>query len=318
MTQEQSSQSASLSIGAMARATGVPVETLRTWERRYGFPKAERTQTGHRRYSLSSVKRIQMVAKAIHLGHRASLVVEASESELLELIRITPFETSSPPPSSELAFSEESFDSPLEKWIEHTILWDSIGLERDFLNSWNKLGALRFIQECCAPFLDLLGNGWAEGKLGVSQEHFASEKLREFLTGQWRRSCEFATGPKVICATLPGEQHTLGLHMAATVVSQTSHHVLFLGANTPVGELIECANHTNSTMILISASVCFDPEELAHHLRQLVLGLPQRVRLVGGGKGFDPLPTMPSSNAQVIQDFGVLYEECLQGLRSWH
>ena len=34
---------AMLSIGAVAKATGIRVETLRTWERRYGFPRPERT-----------------------------------------------------------------------------------------------------------------------------------------------------------------------------------------------------------------------------------------------------------------------------------
>ena len=50
-----------LSIGALARATGVPAETLRTWERRYGFPEPERTSTGHRRYTLETLERVRMV-----------------------------------------------------------------------------------------------------------------------------------------------------------------------------------------------------------------------------------------------------------------
>ena len=46
-----------LSIGTLSSATGVPVDTLRTWERRYGFP-APVTRTGgsHRRYSVDTSK----------------------------------------------------------------------------------------------------------------------------------------------------------------------------------------------------------------------------------------------------------------------
>jgi hypothetical protein len=40
-----------ISIGALSRATGIPVETLRTWEARYGFPIPERKRSGHRVYS---------------------------------------------------------------------------------------------------------------------------------------------------------------------------------------------------------------------------------------------------------------------------
>ena len=38
---------ARLSIGALARASYIPVTTLRTWERRYGYPVAERKPSGH-------------------------------------------------------------------------------------------------------------------------------------------------------------------------------------------------------------------------------------------------------------------------------
>jgi DICT domain-containing protein len=39
-----------LSIGELARQTGVPVATLRSWEDRYGFPRPQRLPGGHRRY----------------------------------------------------------------------------------------------------------------------------------------------------------------------------------------------------------------------------------------------------------------------------
>lgn len=46
---------ASLTIGDLAHRTGVPVSTLRSWERRYGFPEPHRQPGGHRRYSEADV-----------------------------------------------------------------------------------------------------------------------------------------------------------------------------------------------------------------------------------------------------------------------
>jgi DICT domain-containing protein len=40
-----------LSIGELARLTGVPAATLRSWEDRYGFPCPQRLEGGHRRYA---------------------------------------------------------------------------------------------------------------------------------------------------------------------------------------------------------------------------------------------------------------------------
>ena len=46
-------------IGVVARMTGIPVATLRVWERRYEFPEAGRTAGGHRLYSESEVSRLR-------------------------------------------------------------------------------------------------------------------------------------------------------------------------------------------------------------------------------------------------------------------
>ena len=50
---------APLTIGDLARRTGVPTATLRSWESRYGFPRAERqSDGGHRRYPESEVRAV--------------------------------------------------------------------------------------------------------------------------------------------------------------------------------------------------------------------------------------------------------------------
>src|SRR5512135_2285392 len=75
-----------LSIGALSRATGIAVETLRTWESRYGFPVPERKPSGHRVYPVSAVPRLRRIAQALALGHRAGQVVGASDDALDRLL----------------------------------------------------------------------------------------------------------------------------------------------------------------------------------------------------------------------------------------
>ena len=79
-----------LSIGALSRSTGIPVETLRTWERRYGFPVPERKPSGHRVYAVAHVSRLRRIAEALARGHRASEAVSASEKDLTVLLDVTP------------------------------------------------------------------------------------------------------------------------------------------------------------------------------------------------------------------------------------
>lgn len=49
------------SVSEISSILGVSVPTLRSWERRYGWPRPDRTNGGHRRYSrqeLDDLKRI--------------------------------------------------------------------------------------------------------------------------------------------------------------------------------------------------------------------------------------------------------------------
>src|SRR5262249_58469507 len=85
-----SSPGGMLSIGALARATSIRVETLRTWERRYGYPVPERKPSGHRVYPVASVSRLRPIAPALASGHRPSEVAAASEAALRALLDTAP------------------------------------------------------------------------------------------------------------------------------------------------------------------------------------------------------------------------------------
>ncbi len=52
-----------LSIGELARRTGVPAATLRSWEDRYGFPRPQRMAGGHRRYAEGDIVRIDQILR---------------------------------------------------------------------------------------------------------------------------------------------------------------------------------------------------------------------------------------------------------------
>src|SRR5678815_3207470 len=86
----QDSSEGLLSIGALSAATGIPIDTIRTWERRYGFPVPVRKPSGHRVYPLSLIPRLRRAAQAIARGHRAAEVVPASERALDALLESLP------------------------------------------------------------------------------------------------------------------------------------------------------------------------------------------------------------------------------------
>lgn len=56
------------SIGAVARLLGVDVATIRNWEQRYGLVRPQRSDGGHRLFSLEDVDRLRFVADAVEAG----------------------------------------------------------------------------------------------------------------------------------------------------------------------------------------------------------------------------------------------------------
>lgn len=57
-----------LSIGELARRTGMPAATLRSWEDRYGFPDPQRQAGGHRRYDEADIALIEQVLRLRESG----------------------------------------------------------------------------------------------------------------------------------------------------------------------------------------------------------------------------------------------------------
>ena len=67
----------SLTIGDLAQRTGLKPATLRMWETRHGFPRAERRESGHRRYAESDVELVRHVLRRREGGARLEMAIAA-------------------------------------------------------------------------------------------------------------------------------------------------------------------------------------------------------------------------------------------------
>ena len=270
-----------LSIGALSTATGIPIDTIRTWERRYGFPVPDRKPSGHRVYSLGTVPRLRRAAQAIARGHRAAEVVPASESALDALLASLPERilrpAVSPPPVPQVASGK------LDDVLELVRAFDSERLKRSFQVDWARLGPLEFLEQGAAAFLTAVGDAWAEGTLEVRHEHFGSAVLGDFLRSVRLPLEDRATGPIAALATLPDELHGLGLQMAALVFALAGWRPLMLGVDTPIPEIALLARELSVAVVALSFAQ--RGRSGAPLLRSLRRRLPRRTALLVGGRG---------------------------------
>ena len=267
-----------LSIGALARATAIPVETLRTWERRYGYPTPERKASGHRLYPVGSVSRLRRIVKALADGHRAGDVVPASDADLRALLDTAdalPARRPSPP-------GTESLVAGLLAAVGS---FDGEAVTRRLQAEWARLGPLDFLTACVAPVIEAVGDAWVAGTLEVRHEHFLSERVGDLLRALRLPFEERATGPLVVLSTLPGESHSLGLHMAALMLATSRCRVLVLGTEVPPPQLAELARERRARAVGISVSAATGGAVTSRRLRALRSLLPPRTSLLAGGAG---------------------------------
>jgi MerR family transcriptional regulator, light-induced transcriptional regulator len=301
-----------LTIGALSRATGVPIETIRTWERRYGAPGAERTESGHRRYSLATVEHLLLVTQAMQRGHPPSIVLRMDVSALRALLDSTPSTSSAATAAAGEALAGAERTHGLEPWFERVERFEGRAFERELRTAWAELGGLAFVELRAAPFLLELGSRWASGRLSVGHEHFASERLREFLVQQWRPLSDAATGGSFVCATLAGETHVLGLHLAALTLAIHNARLVFLGANSPARDVAETARQHAAEAVVLSASAAADPARLEGELRELRAALPGSIPILAGGAGFSGAEPA----IRVLRDFSELSRWATENRRS--
>ena len=281
---EKTVEPVELSIGTLSTATGVPIDTLRTWERRYGFPAPiARTEGSHRRYSAAIIPVVRLIVQALELGHRPSAVIGRDPEELARLLA----PPTGAPATERTKGAPAQDDSVVEHWLSLTRELDGAGLSREFHFRLVEMPAIEFLERLMGPFLHELGERWVRGELRISHEHFASERALQFLSGEWRRLAESlrdAESPKVVCATPPGERHVLGLHMAAWVVACAGAHVVFLGADTPIIEIAAAAEQHGAAGVMLSIAAGY-AGPLPKLVAKLARNLPGDVSVVLGGAG---------------------------------
>lgn len=267
-----------LTIGALSRATGIPTETLRTWELRYGFPTAERKPSGHRVYHTATVTRLRRIAEALARGHRAGEVVSASDAALDALL------AAARPSGVDLpgGWPAGADTAALLGLVQ---VFDADRLTAALLADWSRLSPVEFLESRVVPLVGAVGDAWASGRFEIRHEHFLSERVGDLLRSLRLPMDLRASGPLVACATLPGEAHALGLQMAALVLAWAGLRVLFLGTEVPPKELLSLARERAPLALALSLSAASSPDVTGPMLTTLRRGLPSGVGLLLGGIG---------------------------------
>jgi MerR family transcriptional regulator, light-induced transcriptional regulator len=287
-----------IGIAAVERETGLSKDTLRVWERRYGFPKPARDANGERAYPSDQVHLLRRIRRLMDQGARPGRIfamgVEALEAKALG---------EAPAPAL------GGLPAEVELLRMHRIAELRSVLEQAALRD----GLYEFVTATAAPLASQVGEAWARGELQVYEEHLFSEQLQSVLRGAIARLDGAGAVPRVLLSTLPGEQHGLGLLMAQAVFALEGAGCISLGTQTPVRELADAVRAEGAHIVALSASNSYPAGQLKEGVTQLRAALPAAVELWCGGAGSARL-RQPAAGVRVLADLAGI-REALAGWR---
>jgi len=274
MTDNSAPTPAGYSIRVASRLTGLSSDTLRMWERRYGFPKPARNGSQVRVYTDADIERLILVSRALQAGFRAGEVIQRDPAELRALLASSA--------QTQLSALRES--PTIDSLLRALIADDAVALRNGLRQAVATLGPRQFVLEVAGPLCDQDGEAWAAGRIGVRHEHLLSEALSTQLRLLLSAYEAESTGPVIVLATLSREQHGLGLEMAALYLSMEGATPRLLGVDTPSDQIVEAAVALGARVVGLSVSSAADQDATRDQVGWILAELPADVEVWLGGK----------------------------------
>lgn len=307
MTKNLQRKSASpASIATVERDTGLSKDTLRIWERRYGFPSPMRDSNGERVYPAEQLEKLRVIRRLMDSGLRPGAVVAEPLSALHARVKALPArvpraEGESGAAAEALRLLKAHQSAELRQLLAHALM---------------QRGLQRFVIEVVAPLNEQVGNAWIAGELQIFEEHLYAEQLQQLLRHALGSLSHGAQGPRILLTTLPGEQHKLGLLMAEACLTVEGAQCISLGIQTPAWDIVQAARAHQVDIVGLSFSAAIPLKAARAGLTDLRKSLDRNIALWAGGSVWQrkhkPIPgvrMMPSLTA---------IPEALQAWRAQH
>lgn len=284
-----------LPISSVERETGLSKDTLRVWERRYGFPTPERDANGERLYAPTQVQRLTQIKRLMDRGYRPGKLLPLDDEALAALDEARP---------SVLATSNVQ---QLDHWMHLVETHDSEALQRQFYREIAKRGLAGFVQDIVAPLITRVGEAWSRNELGIFEEHLFSQHLEKMFRTVLANMSPRNGRPRVLLTTLSGEEHTMGLLMVEALMAVEDVYPVLLGPQTPIDEIVRAAQLKQVDAVCLSFSSAYSPTLSAQGLRDLRQMLPAGIELWAGGYGVKAI-RKPINGVCLMPEFQDLYD----------
>ncbi|GAB4169622.1 MAG: HTH-type transcriptional repressor CarH [Geothermobacteraceae bacterium] len=290
------------SIQELSRELGIGVDTLRAWERRYGWPQPRRDGRGRRIYSASQRDELRLVRRLIDFGERPGKVLRLEPAGRLRLLQ------------EHLAAA-----GPDDETLRSLVLdAPAAALADDLRHRLERQGLEVFIHRTAVPLIDLLGRAWSAGEIGIGREHLVSDALEDLLRGELVQTAVSQDAPGILSVIINPERHRLGLLLASLLLQHNGCGVQLIREPLPLEDVPDLAASLPADAVALSFSRQTPRTTALKVLVELRDRLDPRVRMIAGGGALDNVSGVP--NVHICCDLAEIgtFAARLQQARSQH
>lgn len=266
--------SAAMNIAAVERDCGLSKDTLRVWERRYGFPAPSRDDHDERVYPPDQVSKLRLLRRLVDAGHRPGKIVSRSVEHLVRLAR-------------DMEAGQPGDETPEVRDVLKLLRAHRPDRLRETLAGQVLRYGLGTFAISVAPALaQAVGTAWSRGDLEIHQEHIFTEQITTVLRGAINgvlNGRPTSARPKVLLATFPQEPHALGILMAEAVFVLQGCTTVSLGTRAPITEIAAASRAHAADILALSFSACMTSAQAHAGLRDLRRLAPEPLQIWAGG-----------------------------------
>lgn len=287
--------------------TGVPVASLRAWERRYGVVAPQRTESGYRLYDDRAIAAISAMRRLVEEGWTPASAAAAIASGQVP-----------PEAPAHVARLADAFQGPIhpeaegltEELVDAAAAVDLAAIESVIDRGLALAVFETAVDTWLMPALRAIGEAWADGRVDAAGEHAASYAVMRRLGQAFAAASSITTGRRVLVGLPGGSHHELGALAFATAARRRGLAVVYLGADLPVDSWLRAVAAFPTRIAVLAVPTAEDRPMATETARALLAEAPGLVVGAGGrcaddlAEGVVRLPHSIAEAARAVEELG--------------
>jgi DNA-binding transcriptional MerR regulator len=304
-------------IRAVSKITGISVDTLRAWERRYNVVTPERGERG-RVYNDAHVQRLLLLQAALGRGYAIGQVASLPDEELQAMTRNSPAPVQTASKASRQGNEKQGETQDFHSLLKAIESFDIEKTNEELSRLALLLSPAEFVYKVVLPVLHMAGDYWEDGTFPIAQEHMFSACARNLMGGLVRLQKPSSGAARLLMTTPANELHEFGILSAAMLAVSNDFSVTYVGPSLPGREILSAADKSRAQVVVLGVMNVNLTQTVRDDLRMVGSELPASTELwLGGTAAAEALACIDRTNVINLEDLPD-FERHLSRIRGRH